>query len=145
MCVVEFKKSYGELVMTFAVRYFSRSGNTKKIAEAIAEELGTVAVSVDSSDAALNEKVDVLFVGGALYAYGIDKKLKAYLKDLDASKVGKVAAFSTTMISAHANDVIKKLATAKGVNVQPETFFCKSKAVDSSVGKAKEFAKASVK
>ena len=47
--------------MSVAVRYYSRSGNTKKVADYIAEAAGVEAVSVDSKDAVLSEKVDVLF------------------------------------------------------------------------------------
>ncbi len=45
--------------MGVAVRYYSRSGNTKKVAEYIAEAAGVSAVSVDSKEAAISEKVDV--------------------------------------------------------------------------------------
>ena len=72
--------------MSVAVRYYSRSGNTKKVAEYIAEAAGVSAVSVDSKDAAITEKADVLFVGGALYAYGIDDNLKQYLNTVSADK-----------------------------------------------------------
>ena len=42
-----------------AVRYYSKSVNTKKIAEAIAEGLGVNAISI-TDEPALQEKVDVL-------------------------------------------------------------------------------------
>lgn len=58
--------------MNAAVRYYSRSGNTKAVAEAIAKGAGVQAVSVDAADAKITEPVDVLFIGGALYAYGLD-------------------------------------------------------------------------
>lgn len=132
-------------MMTYAVRYYSRSGNTKKVADAIAEELGVTAVSVDSSDAALDEKADVLFIGGALYAYGIDKKLAAFLDSLDKDKAGKIVAFTTAMMSKHAVDLIKKAAAKKGIEVQDETLFIKSKAVDANLDNARKFARRSVK
>ena len=75
--------------MKAAVRYYSRSGNTKAAAEAIAEAAGVPAVSVDAPNAALNEPVDVLFIGGALYAYGLDGHLKAYLKTLNKDMVSR--------------------------------------------------------
>lgn len=53
--------------MSTAVRYFSKLGNTKKIAEAIAEGAGTAVVSV-TDEPELKERVDVLFLGGAPYA-----------------------------------------------------------------------------
>ena len=55
--------------MNYAVRYYSKSGNTKAVAEAIAKAAGVPAVSVDSAEAVLSSPVDVLFIGGALYAY----------------------------------------------------------------------------
>lgn len=75
--------------MNIAVRYYSRSGNTKAVAEAIAEAVGVPAVSVDQSGAALKEPADVLFVGGALYAYGLDRHLKNYLQELRMLKSEK--------------------------------------------------------
>ena len=62
--------------MNIAVRYYSRSGNTKAVADAIAAAAQVQAVSVDQDDAAITEPVDVLFIGGALYAYGLDSSLK---------------------------------------------------------------------
>lgn len=100
-----------------AVRFFSRSGNTKKVAEAMAQAVGVPAVSVDGSDAALEEKVDVLFIGGALYAYGLDEKMNAYLDTLSADKVGKAVVFSTSWLSKHANDLIKEALQSKGIEV----------------------------
>lgn len=48
--------------MSVAVRYFSKLGNTKQIAEAIVEGAQTTAVSI-VDEPALAEYVDVLFLG----------------------------------------------------------------------------------
>ncbi len=127
--------------MSVAVRYFSRSGNTKKVAEYIAEAAGVKAVSVDASDAALNEKADVLFIGGALYAYGIDDNLKKYLDTLSSDKVGKAVVFSTSWLSKHALDLIKNALSEKGITVEESTLYFKSKAVDGCKTEAMTFAK----
>ena len=127
--------------MNVAVRYYSRSGNTRKVAEHIAKAAGVEAVSVDSKDAALNEKVDVLFIGGALYAYGIDDNLKQYLNGLSIDKVGKAVVFSTSWLSKHALDLIKNGLTEKGIPVESETLYFKSKAVEGSMDEAMKFAK----
>ena len=113
--------------MKNAVRYYSRSGNTKTAAEAIARAIGTDAVSVDSASASLQEPVDVLFIGGALYAYGIDKHLKAYLGSLKKDQVKKAVVFSTSWISKHAIDLIKDELNRKGIPVEKETFYFKGK------------------
>ncbi len=127
--------------MNVAVRYYSRSGNTKKVAEYIAEAAGVSAVSVDSKDAALSEKADVLFIGGALYAYGIDENIKQYLESLSADKVGKAVVFSTSWLSKHALDLIRKALTEKGIEVESDTLYFKSKAVDGCRDETVRFAK----
>ncbi len=127
--------------MSNAVRYYSRSGKTKQVAEYIAEAIGTEAVSVDDAKAAIDEKVDVLFIGGALYAYGIDDNLKKYLDTLSSDKVGKAVVFSTSWLSKHALDLIKKGLTDKGIQVDTDTLYFKSKAVDGAKAAATEFAK----
>lgn len=113
--------------MKNAVRYYSRSGNTKTAAEAIARAIGTDAVSVDSASAPLQEPVDVLFIGGALYAYGIDEHLKAYLGSLKKDQVKKAVVFSTSWISKHAIDLIKDELNRKGIPVEKETLYFKGK------------------
>jgi flavodoxin len=74
--------------MTKAVRYYSRLGNTKTIAEAIAEGAGVKAVSV-TDEPGLTQRVDVLYLGGAPYANIMAPELKAYAEKLESSKVGK--------------------------------------------------------
>ena len=113
--------------MKNAVRYYSRSGNTKTAAEAIARAIGTDAVSVDSASASLQQPVDVLFIGGALYAYGIDKHLKAYLGSLKKDQVKKAVVFSTSWISKHAIDLIKDELNRKGIPVEKETLYFRGK------------------
>ena len=104
----------------YAVRYYSRSGNTKILAEAIAKVAGTEAVSVDAKNTAITEPVDVLFVGGALYAYGLDKHLKNWLSELDGTKVKKAVVFSTSWISKHSVNLIRSALQAKGIDVADE-------------------------
>ena len=53
--------------MNIAVRYCSLPGNTKAIAEEIADEVGVKAISI-SDEPELKERVDVLFLGGGTYA-----------------------------------------------------------------------------
>ena len=127
--------------MSAAVRYYSRSGNTKAVAEAIASAAGVKAISVDQSDAGIKEPVDVLFVGGALYAYGLDSNLKAYLKSLKKTDAGKAVVFSTSWISKHSIDLIKKGLNDAGIPVEEEVFYVKSKPSASQLMEAEEFAR----
>ena len=127
--------------MNIAVRYYSRSGNTKVVAEAIAEAAGVNAVSVDAADAPIDGKADILFIGGALYAYGLDGHLKEYLSSVTKESVGKAVVFSTSWLSKHALDLIRDALKEKGIPVEQETFYVKSKEVSNKVVEAKIFAK----
>ncbi|WP_164129518.1 flavodoxin family protein [Sharpea azabuensis] len=127
--------------MYCAVRYYSRSGNTKLIADEIARSLDIKAVSVDDPASKINKPVDVLFIGGALYAYGIDQHLKSYLKEIDAKNVKKAAVFSTSWISKHAIEVIKEELRQKGIQVADEVFYVRGKATDAQIREAHQFAK----
>ena len=127
--------------MKTAVRYFSRSGNTKAVAEAIAQAAEVQAISVDAQEAVITEPVDVLFLGGALYKYGIDDHMKAYLETLDKEMIGKVAVFSTSWFSKHAIDLIKDGAAKKGIEVVSESLYVRGKPNDAQKVKAAEIAK----
>jgi flavorubredoxin len=124
-----------------AVRYYSKSGNTKLLAEAIARGAGVIPISVDEDSAKITENVDVLFIGGALYAYGLDKRLNKYLSEIDGNKVKKAVVFSTSWISKHSIDLIKNALKEKGIEVAEETFYVKNKPNEKQMAEAEEFAK----
>ena len=124
--------------MKTAVRYYSRSGNTKLLAEALARGAGTEAVSVEGGE--LTERADVLFVGGALYAYGLDKKLRAWLDALDPGKVGKAVVFSTSWLSRHGLELIRQALTEKGIPVDEAAFYAKNRPTPEQLAAAERFA-----
>lgn len=59
--------------MKIVVRYQSRGSNTKLVAEAIANKAGDKAESITVPH---NLQVDFLFIGGGVYAHGLDDSLK---------------------------------------------------------------------
>ncbi len=127
--------------MKAAVRYYSRSGNTRLVAEAIAKAAGVEAVSVDAAEAALCEPAEVLFIGGAVYAYGIDRRLQDYLRALPQGVARRAVVFSTSWVSRHAIDLIKKALTQKGVAVADEAFYVKNKPSAEQLRQAEDFAR----
>lgn len=127
--------------MKIAVRYYSRSGNTKAVAEAIAEAAGVPAVSVDQKEAALQEPVDILFIGGALYAYGLDSHLKDYLKTLKKGDAKRAVVFSTSWISKHSIELIKKGLLDAGIPSFEEFFYVKNKPSPAQLKDAAAFAR----
>jgi flavodoxin len=106
--------------MKFAVRYQSRGGNTRAVAETIADTLG---VKAEPVTVPLDENADILFIGGALYAWRIDKKLKKYLDNIEPEKIGKIAVFGT---SGGQENVIKKIteyAAKKGIKADERSLY----------------------
>ena len=127
--------------MNIAVRYYSRSGNTKILAEKIAEVAKVGAISVDADNADLNSCVDLLFIGGALYAYGLDKHLITYLDSLDKTKIKKALVFSTTWLSKHSIKLIKDKLNNKGIDVVEEYIYVRNKPSIKDLEKIEEIVK----
>ncbi|MDR2070914.1 MAG: flavodoxin [Treponema sp.] len=111
--------------MNIAVRYLSRSGNTEKVARAIAEALGVEAVSIDDPGASVIEKeTDILFLGAAVYAFGIDDEAAAFIQKLDKANVKHAAVFSTSALVKSAHSSIKKLLAERGIPLSDKAFHC---------------------
>ena len=124
--------------MTKAVRYYSKLGNTKTIAEAIAEGAGVKAVSV-TDEPELSQRVDVLYLGGVPYANIMAPELKAYAEKLESSKVGKVALFTTSKWSRRTVLALKKMLKAKNIRVSDEYFYAHMLHIKGRVDAAREF------
>ena len=124
--------------MTKAVRYYSRLGNTKTIAEAIAEGAGVKAVSV-TDEPELSQRVDVLYLGGAPYANIMAPELKAYAEKLESSKVGKVVLFTTSNWSRRTVLALKTMLKAKNIRVSDEYFYAHMLHIKGRVDAAREF------
>ncbi len=80
------------------------------------------------------------FNGGALYAYGLDSHLKEYLKTLKREDAGKAVIFSTSWISKHSLDLLRKGLEEAGIPVEAETFYVKSKPSEEQLKQAEAFA-----
>lgn len=108
--------------MHIEVRYFTRSGNTKRLADAIG---GAVSVAAKPISESLSVQVDLLFLGGSVYAGGIDSALKAFIDGLTPAMVKKVAVFSTAAVVESAYKQMKKQLDAKGISVINKEFHCR--------------------
>jgi flavodoxin len=89
--------------------YFSRGGNTRKIAEAIAKELEITAIDVKKKSPDVSN-VDMLIVGSGTYGGKPGKPMVAYLENLEQA-TGKLAA----CFSSCAGDASKTLAAMKEI------------------------------
>lgn len=121
-----------------AVRYYSKLGNTKTIAEAIAEGAGVKALSV-TEEPELRERAEILFLGGAPYANIMAPELKAYAEKLDKAMVGRVILFTTSNWSRRTVLALKKLLKKKGIPVAKEYFYAHMLHVKGRLDAAREF------
>jgi len=110
--------------MQCEVRYFTRSGNTKKLADAIGSAVNAPAKPIEEP---IKEPVDLLFLGGSVYGAGIDNSLKAFIATLKSDQVKKVAVFSTAAILTSAYPEMKKCLDAQGIPVEKREFHCRGK------------------
>ena len=107
--------------MKVAIRYYTRSGNTRKLADAIAEAVGVEAKEVS---APLKEPVDILFLGSSVYAAGVDDAVKQFIADNKAN-IGTLYNFSTAALISSTYKQIQKLAAEHNVKVAAEEFHCR--------------------
>lgn len=108
--------------MKIAVRYYSRGGNTKKLADAIARAAGVKAETVDKP---LTEPVDVLFLGSSVYAAGVDDSIKKFINELNPSMAKRIINFSTAALLPSTYNQVSKLLSEKGMRIDPEEFHCR--------------------
>ena len=123
-----------------AVRYYSKLGNTKAIAEAIAQGVGVPAVSV-TEEPVLKENVDCLILGGAPYANIMAPELKQYAEALTPDQVGKVVLFTTSNWSRRTVLALKKLLKDKGIPVEEDYFYAHMLHIKGRLDAAQAFGK----
>ena len=78
--------------MKIAVRYYTKTGNTKRMAEAVAEAVGVEALPISEP---VTEPVDILFLGNSYYAFTIATEVREFISSLDKEKVGKIVNFGS--------------------------------------------------
>ncbi len=108
--------------MKIAVRYYTKTGNTKKLAEAVAEAVGAEALPLN---APIEEAVDILFLGNSYYAFSIDPEVRAFVRSLDRSKVGRIVNFGSAAMLNSTYKKVKAEADKVGVPMDEREFHCR--------------------
>ena len=108
--------------MNYAVRYYTKTGNTKRLAEAVAKELGVEALPITEP---VSEKVDILFLGNSYYAFNIDPEVREFVASLDKEKVGKIVNFGTAAMLNSTYRKVKEEADKAGIPMDPKEFHCR--------------------
>lgn len=107
--------------MKCAVRFYTRSGNTKKLADVVAK-----IVSVEAKDVSvpLEEKAEILFLGCSYYAFDVDEAVKKFIVE-NKENIGKIICFGTSAMMKSMKKPVSKVADAVGVAVANEEFHCR--------------------
>jgi len=108
--------------MKVAVRYYTKTGNTKRLAEAVANAVGVEALPISEP---VDETVDILFLGNSYYAFNIDPEVKDFIHSLDSSKVGRIINFGSAAMLNSTWKKVKAEADKAGVIMDKREFHCK--------------------
>ena len=108
--------------MNIAVRYYTKTGNTKRLAEAVANAVGVEALPISEPVA---EPVDILFLGNSYYAFSIDPEVREFVASLDKEKVGKIVNFGSAAMLNSTFKKVKAEADKVGIPMDEKEFHCK--------------------
>ena len=108
--------------MKAAVRYYTKTGNTRRLAEAVAEAIGVEALPLS---APIEEPVDVLFLGNSYYAFSIDPEVREFVQKLDKSKVGRIVNFGSAAMLNSTYRKVKAEADKVGIPMDEREFHCR--------------------
>ncbi|MBD3398027.1 hypothetical protein GF412_02530 [Candidatus Micrarchaeota archaeon] len=101
------------------VFYYSKSGNTKKVAEAISEEMKTEAIEAAAVGEGYSmKKCDLIFAGSGNYLSGPGKEMAEFLKNLVPAEDRYAAVFGTAGGSGTGHlSKMKDILEEKGIKV----------------------------
>ncbi len=108
--------------MKAAVRYYTKTGNTKRLAEAVAGALGVEALPISTP---VTEPVDILFLGNSYYAFSIAPEVKDFIRGLEKAKVGKIVNFGSAAMLNSTYKKVKAEADRAGIPMDEREFHCK--------------------
>lgn len=108
--------------MKIAVRYYTKTGNTKRLAEAVAEAVGAEALPLS---APVEDAVDLLFLGNSYYAFSIDPEVRDFVRSLDSGKVGRIVNFGSVAMLNSTYKKVKAEADKVGIPMDEREFHCR--------------------
>ena len=121
--------------MTYAVRYYTQTGNTKRLAEAIADELGVEALPIPTP---VDGKTDVLLLGNSYYAFTIAPEVRDFVSGLNKDQVGKIINFGTAAMMKSTFKKVRAVANTVGIPVLDKEFHCKGEFKGMNKGRPNE-------
>ncbi len=108
--------------MKAQILYVSMSGHSKKIAEAIANNMGILAYNLKNMPQI--SLCDILFIVSGIYGGEVKPELLHFVKNLSKTQVKKVALI-TSSTRGIAQGSLRKAVMEAGIEVVKEEYFCK--------------------
>lgn len=126
---------------SIAIRYFSRGGHVKMMAEALSRGAGVEAISIDDPRAPITEHVDLLFIGGALYKWKIDDRLTEYISTLDSSLIDNAVCFGSSALLRRPVLLIQERLKERGIKINQQAVYGRNRPNDALLATIEYFAK----
>ena len=104
--------------MKVAIRYYSRTGNTKKLACAIQEQLGVAAETIDIP---VPYDIDLLFLGTSTCGGRMDREIVDFIPTLKGRQI-KVVVFSSAFFRKSNYKFLHKQLSSMKIALLPENF-----------------------
>lgn len=95
----------------------------KAMAESLASGVEVEAVSVDAPNAAITEHVDLLFIGGALYAFKLDPTLVDFIESIPEGMVRQAIVFGSSALTRRPVYLIQALLKQKNIDINPMALY----------------------
>ena len=108
--------------MKIAVRYYTKTGNTRRLAEAVAAAIGVEALPISVP---VTERVDLLFLGNSYYAFSIDPEVRNFIRSLDRKLVGRIVNFGSAAMLNSTYKKVRSEAEKVGIEVDEHEFHCR--------------------
>ena len=108
--------------MNFEVFYYSKTGHTKQLADAIGSIIVKDAKDITSNS--IEEDIDVLFFGSSIYGNGIDPAVVRFFNNNIDANIGCIVNFSTSGVGRSTYDEIKALAESYSIKMAEDQFYC---------------------
>lgn len=108
--------------MKIAIRYYSKTGHTKKMAQIVSEVVG---VNAETIEKPIDEEVDVLLLGSSVYATVTDWRVKNFIKATDPKKVENVICFGSAGIIESPYPGLSAYLRKYGFHVDEREFHCR--------------------
>lgn len=113
----------GGSVMKCRIIYFTKTGHSKEIAEAIAQEFKLQAEDIKTNP--VMKDVDLLFIVGGIYGGKSDPAMLGYIKNIDGRMVQKAALITSCASKRKKQDMIRKLLESNQIAVVADEYICR--------------------